>query len=89
MSMRDEHRTRAAQFQARALSTSDETARHHFKTMADHYLQLAELERQIDCLRCCVGYVSKRTIFHRHAGERENSGNTRRFAHAPMPAQGV
>jgi|GEM_PF-2276285 hypothetical protein len=51
MSMRDEYRTRAAEFQARALCTSDETARHHFNTMADHYLQLAELERQIDCLR--------------------------------------
>jgi hypothetical protein len=51
MSMRDEYRTRAAEFQARALYASDETARHHLTTMADHYLQLAELERQIDCLR--------------------------------------
>ena len=51
MSMREEYRMRAAHFQARALYTSDETARHHFKTMADHYLQLAEIERQLDCLR--------------------------------------
>jgi len=51
MSMRDEYRTRAAQFQARALCMSDENARHHFNAMADRYLQLAELERQIDCLR--------------------------------------
>jgi gluconate kinase len=51
MSMRDEYRTRAAEFQARALYASDETARHHFKTMANHYLQLAEIERQLDCLR--------------------------------------
>jgi hypothetical protein len=51
MSMRDEYRTRAAEFQARALYASDETARYHFNTMADHYLQLAEIERQLDCLR--------------------------------------
>ena len=51
MSMRDEYRTRAAEFKARALRASDENARHHFITMADHYLQLAEVERQIDCLR--------------------------------------
>ena len=51
MSMRDEYRTRAAEFQARALHASDEMARHHFNTMADHYLQLAEIERQLDCLR--------------------------------------
>jgi len=51
MSMREEYRMRAAHFQARALYTSDETARHHFNAMADHYLQLAEIERQLDCLR--------------------------------------
>ena len=50
MSMRDEYRMRAAHFQATALYTSDETARHHFDAMADRYLQLAELERQIDGL---------------------------------------
>jgi hypothetical protein len=51
MSMRDEYRTKAAEFQARALSMSDENARHHFNSMADRYLQLAEIERQLDCLR--------------------------------------
>jgi hypothetical protein len=51
MSMRDEYRTRAAEFQARAVCASNEAARQHFDAMAEHYLQLAELEAQIDCLR--------------------------------------
>jgi hypothetical protein len=49
--MRDEYRTKAAVFQARALCASDQTARQHFDTMAKEYLLLAELEAHIDCLR--------------------------------------
>jgi len=51
MSMRDEYRTRAAEFQARALCASDQMERQHFDTMAKEYLLLAELEAHIDCLR--------------------------------------
>lgn len=51
MSMRDQYRTKAAEFQARALCATDPTARLHFDTVADHYLQLAALEAQIDSLR--------------------------------------
>jgi len=51
MSMSDEYRTRAAEFHARALCASDERARRHLNTMAERYLQLAEVERQIDYLR--------------------------------------
>ena len=50
MSMRDQYRTKAAEFQARALCASDQMARHHFDTMAKNYLQLAELEAHIGCL---------------------------------------
>jgi hypothetical protein len=50
MSMRDQYRTKAAEFQARAICSSDQMARHHFDTMAKDYLQLAELEAQIDGL---------------------------------------
>jgi hypothetical protein len=50
MSMRDQYRTKPAEFQARAICASDQMTRHHFDTMAKNYLQLAELEAQIDCL---------------------------------------
>jgi hypothetical protein len=49
--MRDQYRTKAAEFQARAICASDQMTRHHFDTMAKDYLQLAELEAQIDCLQ--------------------------------------
>jgi hypothetical protein len=48
MSMRDQYRTKAAEFQARALCASNQMTRHHFDTMAKDYLQLAELATQID-----------------------------------------
>jgi len=51
MSMRDQYRTKAAEFQARATCACNQTERHHFESMAEHYLQLAQLEAQIDCLR--------------------------------------
>jgi hypothetical protein len=50
MSMRDQYRTKAAEFQARALRESNQLTRHHFDTMAKDYLQLAELATQIDSL---------------------------------------
>jgi hypothetical protein len=50
MSMRDQYRTKAAEFQARALRESNQMTRHHFDTMAKDYLQLAELATQIDSL---------------------------------------
>jgi hypothetical protein len=50
MSMRDQYRTKAAEFQARALCESNQMTRYHFDTMAQDYLQLAELAAQIDSL---------------------------------------
>jgi len=50
MSMRDQYRTKAAEFQARALFEANQLARHHFDTMAKDYLQLADLAAQIDSL---------------------------------------
>jgi len=51
MSMTDQYRTKAAEFQVRALCESNLMTRHHFDTMAKHYLQLAELTAQIDSLQ--------------------------------------
>jgi hypothetical protein len=50
MSMRDQYRTKAAEFQARALCESNQMTRRHFDTMAKDFLQLAELATQIDSL---------------------------------------
>jgi hypothetical protein len=50
MSMRDQYRTKAAEFQARALCEANQMTQHHFDTMAKDYMQLAELEAQIVCL---------------------------------------
>src|SRR5215831_4523293 len=47
----DEYRTKAAEFQARALCESNEMTRLHFDNLAKDYLQLAELAAQIDNLR--------------------------------------
>ena len=58
MSMCDEYRTRAAEFQAIALRASEPMERRHLATMAERYLQLAEVERQIDCL--CAFYQEAR-----------------------------
>jgi hypothetical protein len=49
--MRDQYRTKAAEFQARALCEANQMTRHHFDTMARDYMKLAELEAQIACLR--------------------------------------
>jgi len=46
--MRDQYRTKAAEFQAWALCESNQMTRRHFDTMAKDYLQLAELATQID-----------------------------------------
>jgi hypothetical protein len=51
MSMRDQYRTKAAEFQARALCEANQMTRHHFDTMAKDYMQLAELTAQIDSLQ--------------------------------------
>jgi hypothetical protein len=53
MSMRDEHRTKAAEYEARALSESDRGTRLHFESLARDYLRLAELadrNAQIDLI---------------------------------------
>jgi hypothetical protein len=43
MTMRDEYRTKAAEFQARAACESDRTTRLHFESLASDYQRLAEL----------------------------------------------
>jgi hypothetical protein len=50
MSMRDEYRTKAAEFQARARCESDGMTRLHFESLAKDYLQLAELAAQLDVI---------------------------------------
>ena len=48
MSMRDEYRTKAAEFQARARCESDGETRLHFETLAKDYERLAQLAAQVD-----------------------------------------
>jgi hypothetical protein len=43
MTMRDEYRTKAAEFEARARIESDRTTRLHFKSLANDYQCLADL----------------------------------------------
>jgi hypothetical protein len=43
MTMRDEYRTKAAEFEARARRESDRTTRLHFESLANDYQRLAEL----------------------------------------------
>jgi len=43
VTMRDEYRTKAAEFQARAACESDRTTRLHFEILASDYERLAEL----------------------------------------------
>jgi len=43
MNMRDEYRTKAAEFQARAAGESNRTTRFHFESLANDYQRLAEL----------------------------------------------
>jgi len=43
MDMRDEYRTKAAEFEARARSESDRPTRLHFESLANDYQRLAEL----------------------------------------------
>jgi hypothetical protein len=43
MTMRDEYRTKAAEFEARARIESDRTTRLHFESLANDYQCLAEL----------------------------------------------
>ena len=50
MSMRDEYRTKAVEFQARARCESDGRARFHFESLARDYLRLAELAVQVDAI---------------------------------------
>jgi len=53
MSMRDQYRTKAAEFQARALCESDRMTRLHFENLAKDYMRLAELadrNAQIDAI---------------------------------------
>jgi hypothetical protein len=51
MSMRDHYRTKAAEFQARALCESDQITRVHFESLAKDYVRLAELAAQVDLIR--------------------------------------
>jgi len=48
MSMRDEYRTKAAEYQSRALDESDPRARLHFESLAKDYEKLVELATQVD-----------------------------------------
>jgi hypothetical protein len=50
MSMRDEYRTKAAEFQARARCASDGMTRLHFESLARDYEQLAVLAAQVDVI---------------------------------------
>ena len=50
MDMRDEYRTKAAEFQARALCESDRMTRLHFESLAKDYARLAELAAQVDMI---------------------------------------
>ena len=50
MSMRDEYRTKAAEFQARALSESDRMTALHFESLAKDYARLAEMAAQVDLI---------------------------------------
>jgi hypothetical protein len=53
MSMRDEYRTKAAEFQARARCESDGMTRLHLESLAKDYVRLAELadrNAQIDLI---------------------------------------
>jgi hypothetical protein len=53
MTMRDEYRTKAAEFQARARCASDGMTRLHFESLAKDYVRLAELadrNAQIDLI---------------------------------------
>ena len=53
MTMRDEYRTKAAEFQARAAGESDRTTRLHFESLANDYQRLAKLadrNAQIDLI---------------------------------------
>jgi hypothetical protein len=43
MTMRDEYRTKAAEFQTRAAGESDRMTRLHFESLANDYERLAEL----------------------------------------------
>jgi len=51
MSMRDEYRTKAAEFQARARCESDGMTRLHFESLARDYEQLAVLAAQVDVIK--------------------------------------
>ena len=50
MNMRDEYRTKAAEFQARARSESNGMTRLHFESLARDYEQLAVLAAQVDVI---------------------------------------
>jgi len=49
--MRDEYRTKAAEFQARARCESDGMTRLHFESLARDYEQLAVLAAQVDVIK--------------------------------------
>jgi len=51
MSTRDEYRTKAAEFQARARCESDGMTRLHFESLARDYEQLAKLAAQVDVIK--------------------------------------
>jgi len=50
MTMRDEYRTKAAVFEARARCESDGMTRLHFESLAKDYVRLAELAAQVDLI---------------------------------------
>jgi len=50
MNMRDEYRTKAAEFQARARCESDGMTRLHFESLARDYEQLERLAAQVEVI---------------------------------------
>ena len=63
MSMRDEYRTKAAEFQARARGASDGMTRLHFESLARDYEQLERLAVQVEVIykRSKIDNARKRT----------------------------
>jgi hypothetical protein len=55
MSMRDQYRTRAAEFQARAAIECDAGARHEYENLARHYSSLAEQAGRNDFVDLSAG----------------------------------
>ena len=82
MTMRDEYRTKAAEFEARARIESDRTTRLHFESLANDYQCLAELADRNEQIRRLAQalemlpealrdlFSERHTVRYRHIGRR-------------------